>query len=377
MSRRQPIRVLAIETSCDETAASVVQDGRYALSNVVASQVRLHAPYGGVFPELASRQHMRDIVPVIRRALAEAAVGLDMLDAVAVTTGPGLAGSLLVGVNAAKGLALAAGLRLLAVNHLEGHLYANWLHIDGRLRTPGPGDPGRMGDPPFPHLGLIVSGGHTDLVHVTGHGRHRLMGATLDDAAGEAFDKAARTLGLGYPGGPALEHAAAGGTPGTVSLPVAVTPSPLDFSFSGLKTAVLKLAQEAERSGRPLAVADVAASFQEAVASALTGRLRLALAAVDARAVLVAGGVSANTTLRRRLTEAVDVPVLCPPLELCTDNAAMVAAAAFWRLAGEGPAEAARTAGDWMAVDVDSSASLADRRRAADAASGTAAAIEA
>ncbi len=345
--------VLGIETSCDETAAAVVAHGRVVLSSVVASQGALHAPYGGVFPEVASRQHIRDIGPVVRRALAEAGVGLDDVACVAVTYGPGLAGSLLVGLNAAKGLALARGLPLVGVNHMHGHLYSNWLHVGGRMRRadgggdgdgggagggagvggtapPGAGDDAWPGDPPFPHLLLTVSGGHTELVHVRGHGDFRLLGATLDDAAGEAFDKAARMLGLGYPGGPAIERAAAGGDAAAVRFPVADTAAPLDFSFSGLKTALRREVEAHTARGAAVPVADVAAAFQAAVVRALVGRVRRALASVAAEAVLVAGGVAANGALRAALAEAVDRPVRVPPPALCTDNAAMIAAAGYF-----------------------------------------------
>lgn len=347
-------RILGIETSCDETAAAVVAEGRVVLSNVVASQAALHAPYGGVFPEMASRQHIRDITPVIEGAMAEAELGWPDLDAIAVTIGPGLAGSLLVGVNAAKGLALATGLPLLGINHMEGHLYSNWLHEDGRIRTAAPvagaeeplvaapeaeqsavrravpptdTTPARFSDPPFPQLLLTVSGGHTELVQVRGHGDYRLLGVTMDDAAGEAFDKVARMLGLGYPGGPAIQAAAEGGNPAAFRFPVADTEGPYDFSFSGLKTAVLRAVEACEAGGEAVPVADLAASFQAAVVRALVGRLGAALAAVPAEAVLVAGGVSANRALRAALAAAVDRPLFIPPPALCTDNAAMIAAA--------------------------------------------------
>jgi N6-L-threonylcarbamoyladenine synthase len=320
--------ILGIETSCDETAAAVVAAGRVVCSNVVASQARLHARYGGVFPEMASRQHIRDIVPVIREALAVADASWADLAAIAVTTGPGLSGSLLVGLNTAKGLAIARGLPLVAVNHLEGHLYSNWLHSDGHIHTPSDGR--EIEDLPFPHLALIVSGGHTELVRVRGHGDYVVLGRTLDDAAGEAFDKAARLLGLGYPGGPAIEAAARVGDPQAHPLPVAVTASPLDFSFSGLKTAVRRVVEGAAATGTPLPMADIAAAFQQAVVRALVGRVQRALAVGADRAVLVSGGVSANVALRQALGDAVDVPVRVPPLALCTDNAAMMAAAGYW-----------------------------------------------
>jgi N6-L-threonylcarbamoyladenine synthase len=344
--------ILGIETSCDETAAAVVAEGRVVLSNVVASQAELHAPYGGVFPEVASRQHIRDIVPVIQEALAEAGVDFDDLAAVAVTHGPGLAGSLLVGVNAAKGICLGTGLPLIGVNHMAGHLYSHWLHDGGRLRTPvsrpdwadlRPAEPDLpwSSDPPFPLLLLTVSGGHTELALVRGHGDLTLLGQTLDDAAGEAFDKAARMLGLGYPGGPAIQEAAeglavavAGPVAGPVEarptppFPVADTPQPLDFSFSGLKTAMLRRVEAARASGREPDVPALAAGFQAAVIAALVGRTRRALERhPEARAVLLAGGVAANGPLRSALAAAAGRPVLVPPLALCTDNAAMIAAA--------------------------------------------------
>lgn len=361
---KPPTLILGIETSCDETAAAVVAEGRVVLSNVVASQAELHAPYGGVFPELASRQHVRDIVPVIQEALAEAGVDFDDLAAVAVTHGPGLAGSLLVGVNAAKGICLGTGLPLIGVNHMAGHLYSHWLHDSGVLRTPtsrpdwtklrpavaaataasaasAASDAPWPSDPPFPLLLLTVSGGHTELALVRGHGDLTLLGQTLDDAAGEAFDKAARMLGLGYPGGPAIQEAAdrlavAVARPvaspdearPTPPFPVADTPQPLDFSFSGLKTAMLRRVEAARASGQEPDVSALAAGFQSAVVKALVGRTRRALERhPEVRAVLLAGGVAANGPLRTALAAAASRPVLVPPLALCTDNAAMIAAA--------------------------------------------------
>jgi len=326
--------ILGIETSCDETAVAVVEASRVVHSNVVASQAELHAAFGGVFPEMASRQHIRDIWPVIEAGMSEAGAGWHDLAAIAVTRGPGLAGSLLVGVNTAKGLSLARGLPLIGVNHLEGHLYSNWLHVDGAIR--GPQSVGEIEDPepPFPHLLLTVSGGHTELWQVRGHGDYERLGGTLDDAAGEAFDKAARMLGLGYPGGPEIQRAAEAGNPAAITFPVANTAGRFDFSFSGLKTAVLRTVERASASGEALPVADIAASFQDAVVRALVGRLRRALQVREARAVLVAGGVSANTALRAALEDAVDRPLWIPPLELCTDNAAMIAAAGWWSFVG-------------------------------------------
>ena len=314
-------RILAIETSCDETAAAVIGDGRHVLSNVVASQEALHAPYGGVFPELASRQHILSIVPVIEEALTKAAVGWGDLDALAVTYGPGLAGSLLVGVNTAKALSLARGLPLVGVNHLEGHIYANWLRV-----PPNEGKP----DPEFPLVCLIVSGGHTDLVLMTEHARYLALGSTLDDAAGEAFDKVARMLGLGYPGGPAIQKTADGGDPAALTLPRAWLPGTYDFSFSGLKTAVLRLTREVEAAGGVIPVADVARAFQDAVVDVLVTKTMQAAAAYGAREVLLAGGVAANVALREAIAARSPVPVRYPAIWLCTDNAAMIGAAGYF-----------------------------------------------
>lgn len=326
-------RILAIETSCDETAAAVIEDGRRILSNVVATQIELHRRYGGVFPEVASRQHVLAIYPVIRQALEGAGLGVREVDAVAVTHGPGLAGSLLVGVNAAKGLSLAAGLPLLPVNHLEGHIYSNWLQADGPF--------GVMPEEAFPLVVLIVSGGHTELALMTGHCRYRRLGGTLDDAAGEAFDKVARLLDLGFPGGPAIQKAATGGNPARFALPRALLHDAehrFDFSFSGLKTAALNLVRQLEQDGKDIhaaeLAADLAASFQEAVADVLVSKTAAAAEAFAARQVCICGGVSANARLRALAQErfaASGVPLYIPPLGLCTDNAAMIGAAAHYR----------------------------------------------
>jgi N6-L-threonylcarbamoyladenine synthase len=313
--------VLGIETSCDETAAAVVKDGREIASNIIASQAKIHELYGGVFPEIASRQHILHIVPVVERALTDARLGLDELGGVAVTCGPGLAGSLLVGVNMAKGLAFAAGLPLIGINHLEAHIYANWLDSRHQIL--------------FPLVCLIASGGHTNLVLMSDHGQYEPLGQTLDDAAGEAFDKVARLLGLGYPGGPEIQDAAENGDPTAFDLPRAWLGGSYDFSFSGLKTAVLYLVREHGASDQ-LPVPDVAASFQAAVVEVLVEKTRLAAEASKARQVLLAGGVAANTSLRRRMAEAIPVPVLCPSPVHCTDNAACVAAVGWFKLqAGE------------------------------------------
>ncbi len=330
--------ILAIETSCDETAAAVVQDGRIILSNVVASQIDLHRQYGGVFPEMASRQHVITILPVLRQALQDAQVQWDALDAIAVTRGPGLAGSLLVGVNAAKGVAWARGLPLLGINHLEGHIYSNWLEA-----------PGNHPDKTFPVLVLIVSGGHTELILMTDHGRYQRLGGTIDDAAGEAFDKVARVLNLGYPGGPAIQQAALEGNPHAFPFPKARTRNPYDFSFSGLKTAVLREVQRLEglkphqsrklvpgKNLPPEIVADLAASFQRALVDALVEKTIRAAEETQVTEICVCGGVSANALLRQTMRERAPVPVSVPPIYLCTDNAAMVGAAAHYRFqAGE------------------------------------------
>jgi N6-L-threonylcarbamoyladenine synthase len=315
------IRILAIETSCDETAAAVIEDGRRILSNVVASQIELHARYGGVFPEIASRAHVEAIVPVIEQAMREAHLGFDDLDGVAVTYGPGLAGSLLVGVNAAKGLALGRNLPLVGVNHLEAHIYAHWLEVEAEGAAPA-----RLA---FPLLVLIVSGGHTELALMRGHGQYEYLGGTLDDAAGEAFDKVGRLLGLPYPGGPAIQQAARGGNPAALRFPRSWLEGSLDFSFSGLKTAALR---EIEKHGAPpqgRLLADLAASFQAAVVDVLSAKTAQAAEKFGVTAVLLCGGVSANQALRAASAERASVPVYYPPPVLCTDNAAMAGACAY------------------------------------------------
>ncbi|RLT39483.1 MAG: tRNA (adenosine(37)-N6)-threonylcarbamoyltransferase complex transferase subunit TsaD [Chloroflexi bacterium] len=324
--------ILAIETSCDETAAAVVVDGRRVLSNRVASQIEMHRRFGGVFPEVASRQHILAIQTVIREALDEAGVvRVADLDAVAVTHGPGLAGSLLVGVNAAKGLAFAAGLPLIPVNHLEGHVYSNWADM--------PGNPGAADE--FPVLVLIVSGGHTELVLMTGHGEYRLLGRTLDDAAGEAFDKVARLLGLGYPGGPAIQKAAERVALGRFSLPRPLLRSGehrFNFSYSGLKTAVLNLTRQLVKAGsdptEPVTAAEIAAEFQAASVDVLVEKTADAAQEFGARQVCICGGVSANRPLRLAAQErfaGLGIPLHIPAFALCTDNAAMIGAAAYYR----------------------------------------------
>jgi N6-L-threonylcarbamoyladenine synthase len=313
---------LGIETSCDETAVGIVEDGTRLLANVVASQAAIHARYGGVVPEVASRHHIEAMLPVVRAALAEARVAPSDLDAIAVTAGPGLAGSLLVGLNSAKALAYAWSKPLIAVNHLEGHIYANWLENGAGNREQGTRNRG----PELPAVALVVSGGHSELVLAEAHGSYRLLGRTRDDAAGEAFDKAARVLGLGFPGGPAIERAAREAGPKPPRLPRAWLGESNDFSFSGLKTAVMRIAQESDTP-----VADVAAGFQTAVVDVLVRKAVRAVEQTGAASVLLSGGVAANGPLRATLREASPVPVYVPPPVLCTDNGAMIAAAAHFR----------------------------------------------
>lgn len=317
-----PIRILGIETSCDETAASVVENGRLILSSIVASQVDLHAQFGGVFPEVASRQHIKTIYPVVEQALHQAHMTLSDLDAIAVTRGPGLPGSLVVGMNTAKGLALARGLPIIGVNHLEGHLYSAWLYKP---------DTNPPHDPKFPIIALIVSGGHSELVLMKSHLQYQRLGATLDDAAGEAFDKVARLLGLEYPGGPSIQNVSADGNPLAYNFPRAWLEDSWDFSFSGLKTAVMREVQQINNSKMPLPVADLAASFQAAVVDVLVTKTIKAVKQFSAKNIVVAGGVSANRALRHSIQVQATCPFHIPPLWLCTDNAAMIAGAAFFR----------------------------------------------
>ncbi|MBI2316554.1 MAG: tRNA (adenosine(37)-N6)-threonylcarbamoyltransferase complex transferase subunit TsaD [Betaproteobacteria bacterium] len=312
------MRVLAIETSCDETAAAVVRDGRTVEGNSVASQIEIHQPFGGVVPEVASRAHVSAMAPVIKEAMAQAEIGWEQLDLVAATMGPGLAGSLLIGLNTAKGLAYGRGLPLLGVNHLVGHIYANWLLDDSEDE-----------EPEFPLLCLVVSGGHSDLVLMRGHDDLVRIGRTLDDAAGEAFDKVARILGLGFPGGPIMQKTAAEGDASRYPLPRAWLKGPYDFSFSGLKTATLHLVQRFPQGQVP--VPDIAASFQEAVADVLSAKTAQAAEEFGARQVAVAGGISANRRLREMVQSRSPVPVRMPPLHYCTDNAAMIGSAAYYR----------------------------------------------
>lgn len=319
-----PARILGIETSCDETAAAVVENGRVILSSLVASQVALHARFGGVFPEVASRQHIRTIYTIVDGALQQAHLNLRDIDAIAVTRGPGLPGSLVVGVNVAKGLALGSDLPLIGVNHLEAHIYSAWLYTADSAPSP---------TPRFPLVALIVSGGHTELVLMRDHLQYQRLGATLDDAAGEAFDKVARLLGLEYPGGPSIQKAAEKGNPRAFDLPRAWLENSWNFSFSGLKTAVLREVRRIQERGRPLPIADLAASFQAAVVDVLVGKTLRAAEHFAAQDILIAGGVSANLALRQAILTQSRFPVHIPPLWLCTDNAAMTAAAGYYRFA--------------------------------------------
>jgi N6-L-threonylcarbamoyladenine synthase len=318
------MRVLGIETSCDETAAAVVEDGHRLRADVVASQIAIHQPYGGVVPEIASRHHVTNLIPVLEQALRDAGGALDDVDALAVTRGPGLVGALLCGLQLGKALAFARGLPLVGVNHLEAHLTAVFLDEGEERRGPD-----------FPHLALLVSGGHTALIRAEDFGRYRLLGATRDDAAGECFDKVAKMLGLGYPGGIVIDRLARAGDPRAVRFPRALPRrADLDFSFSGLKTAVLNHLQ---RHGKPegQGIADLCASVQQAVVDVLVRKTRVALRQTGLRHLVLAGGVAANSRLRADLqAAAIDegVTLHVPPPQRCTDNAAMVAAAGYHHL---------------------------------------------
>ena len=312
---------LGIETSCDETAVAVVEDGFGVLSNLIAAQVHLHERFGGVVPEVAARAHVEALNPLMEEALAAAGVGFRDVDGVAVTVGPGLVGALLVGMAAAKAVALAAGVPFVGVNHLEGHIWANFLE---------------HGPPSPPYVVLVVSGGHTMLVHMPEPHRYEVLGQTLDDAAGEAFDKVARLIGLGFPGGPALDALARGGDPDAIRFPRAMEDSgDFDFSMSGLKTAVLRHVKAERAAGRDIDLPDLAASFQEAIVDVQVRKTLEAARKYAVETVLLGGGVVANTRLRERMERdgaAEGVRVLFPPLDLCTDNAAMIACAGASRL---------------------------------------------
>ena len=316
--KEKDIRILGIESSCDETAASVVCDGSKILSNVISSQIDIHTLYGGVVPEIASRKHTERINQVITQALKDADCTLSDIDAIAVTYGPGLVGALLVGVAAAKAVSFASDIPLIGVHHIEGHICANFLAAPQL-------------EPPFGCL--VVSGGHTHLAMVEDYGVYRILGCTQDDAAGEAFDKVARAIGLGYPGGPKIDAAAKAGDPYAIHFPRGrVGSSQYDFSFSGLKSAVLNYLNSCEMKGETISVPDVAASFQEAVVDVLVTHAMEAVREYDIKDFALAGGVASNTALRGRMEEAckeAGVNFYCPPPVLCTDNAAMIACAGY------------------------------------------------
>lgn len=315
---QKDVYILGIESSCDETAAAVVKNGREVLSNIISSQIVIHRKFGGVVPEIASRKHIENIMPVIDEALSQAGVGMEQIDAVAVTYGPGLVGALLVGLSAAKTLAWATDKPLIGVNHLEGHVFANFL-ADSELK------------PPF--MALVVSGGHTALLKVTGYNSFELLGQTRDDAAGEAFDKIARVMGLPYPGGPEIERLALGGNDHAIDFPVARLDKPYEFSFSGLKSAVINYLHNQQQAGREVNRSDVAASFQRAVVDALVKEAVHAMQHTGYNKIVLAGGVSANKTLQNTLAKAMEeigAQLVHPTPILCTDNAVMIACRGYF-----------------------------------------------
>jgi len=324
MTDLKPARILAIETSCDETACAILENGRVLLSSTVASQMDVHARFGGVYPEVASRQHVLSIIPVVEQTLVQSNFTLKEIDAIAVTRGPGLAGSLVVGMNMAKGLALGTNLPLIGVNHLEGHIYSAWIYNAGESIPE---------EPQFPLMALLVSGGHTELNLMTDHLTYRRLGSTRDDAAGEAFDKVARLLELPYPGGPSIQRAAETGDPTRFKFPRARLDGAYDFSFSGLKTAVLYEVNDLKKKHTTLPVEDLAASFQAAVVDVLFNKTIQAARDHDVKEILVAGGVSANHALRAAFQSQTEFKVHIPAFSLCTDNAAMIAAAGYYRYA--------------------------------------------
>lgn len=318
-SQKKDVVILGVETSCDETSAAVLMNGTDLRSHVISSQITTHQKYGGVVPEIASREHSLHLQPVVQQALDEAKLGFSDLSAIAVTYGPGLVGSLLVGVSGAKAMAYAAGIPLIGINHLEGHIYANFLHHQ---------------DLEFPLLALLVSGGHTHLILFEAHGRYKVLGHTRDDAAGEALDKVARTLGLGYPGGPEIQRVAQEGDASAFKFPRAMLePDSLDFSFSGMKSSVLNTLNSARMRGETLSVPDIAASFQQAVVDVLVRKALLAIERTDVKTFVLAGGVAANSLLRETLEKVLseqNVRMVCPPPIYCTDNGAMIAVAGYY-----------------------------------------------
>lgn len=316
---KKDIYILGIESSCDETAAAVVKNGREVLSNIISSQVPIHRKFGGVVPEIASRKHIENVLPVIDEALKQANVGINDIDGIAVTYGPGLVGALLVGLSAGKALAFSLDKPLLGVNHLEGHVFANFL-VDEEL------------EPPF--MALVVSGGHTALMKVKDYNNFELLGQTRDDAAGEAFDKIARVMGLQYPGGPEIELLAKDGNPMAIDFPRALLDQSYDFSFSGLKSAVINYLHTEKQAGREVNKADVAASFQTAIVDVLVKKSVHALKASGLKKIVLAGGVSANKTLQAELAaavEAIGVKLVHPKPVLCTDNAVMIACRGYYK----------------------------------------------
>ena len=319
MEEKKDIYILAIESSCDETAAAVVKNGREVLSNVISSQIDLHTLYGGVVPEIASRKHVENIDGVIKKALADAGMTLEEMDAIGVTYGPGLVGALLVGLAEAKALAYAAGKPLIGVHHIEGHICANY--IQNKDFAP-------------PYMALVVSGGHSHLVYVSDYGKYEIMGHTRDDAAGEAFDKIARVLGLGYPGGPLIDKLAKEGNPKAVDFPrVRMDKNSLDFSFSGVKTAVINYLHKLEQNGEEYNKADIAASFQDAVTDVLCEHTIEAAEQKNSKIIALAGGVASNSALREKMTKLAgekDIKVVYPEPILCTDNAVMIACAGYY-----------------------------------------------
>ena len=314
------MKILSVETSCDETGVAIIEDGRRIVSNVVASQT-VHEKTGGIVPEVAAREHLRQLDPIARAALERAHLTLDGVDAIAATVGPGLIGALLVGANYARGLAFSTGKPFVGVNHLEGHVYANWLYE----ADPAPAEP------ELPAVVLVVSGAHSDLVLMEDHRRFQLLGRTIDDAAGEAYDKVARLLGLGFPGGPLIEKAAREGDAKAFPFTKAELEGRYDVSFSGLKTAVLRLVRDLEKKG-PVPVADVAASFQRTINEMLAERVARAAAEHRVKAVMLGGGVAANLALREEIARRVSLPLRVPPPKLCIDNGAMIGAAAYYSL---------------------------------------------